>query len=725
MQLSIWLAVTLALSFPLLPRPDIDGTNGTEDLFGPANVNGVTSNGAMAAGISAQGEVTVLRWPKPGYNDHVYYLTPVLQDTSITRELPYMGAAPNAGVFGGILVEGAAQISWLRDAPWRHDQFYRSDASNVLVTTGEDPRIGLSFSIEDFVVPGHDVLVRHYTFSRHEGTSIERLRFIAYENLAPCSYRMPYLVLHDWYLDDANDFALLYRASEDALLHFHPHEAKRVKMRRYVRADQATIDRIDLDALFPPRPNRRMPPVYFAIGADRPSVGHQCGLEREGATPEDAFLDSQDGELSGSSIAVGKASGALAFDLDLSAGDAEVTLFFAAAGSQRGALSELQWARDRGKDALLAATEAWWSDWIAPAVLPDTDDPEILRTAKRTLISIRQGYDNESGAIVASITAQPPYGFDWPRDGAFFNHALDLAGYHDLVTRHNRFYARVQRQGTGTYAMNYFSDGLVGGPIFFEIDNSALAAWTLWDHASFLEDEEERRAYLAEVYPALRNTVEFLARWRDPKTGLPRRAFEDDNPKPSQGLQGAITVHLALESGIAAGEVMGEDPAVLESWRRRLAELREAIMTHLYDPEEGRFLAGRGQVAWLIWPARFLPPDDPIIEREAARIFGEIVPPLRRTATGSSYDGKITLALAKIGWESNDPIYTLRWAIDVLMREVPSPGTRHYGEVYVLLDDDGDGVPEFHNRTALPHLWTAALDYMSALTYYGAKGGKE
>ncbi|RME46480.1 MAG: hypothetical protein D6795_15335, partial [Deltaproteobacteria bacterium] len=147
MQLSIWLAVTLALSFPLLPRPDIDGTNGTEDLFGPANVNGVTSNGAMAAGISAQGEVTVLRWPKPGYNDHVYYLTPVLQDTSITRELPYMGAAPNAGVFGGILVEGAAQISWLRDAPWRHDQFYRSDASNVLVTTGEDPRIGLSFSI--------------------------------------------------------------------------------------------------------------------------------------------------------------------------------------------------------------------------------------------------------------------------------------------------------------------------------------------------------------------------------------------------------------------------------------------------------------------------------------------------------------------------------------------------------------------------------------------------
>ena len=36
--------------------------------------------------------------------------------------------------------------------------------------------------------------------------------------------------------------------------------------------------------------------------------------------------------------------------------------------------------------------------------------------------------------------------------------------------------------------------------------------------------------YLEEIYPSIRLAAEALTRWRDPKTGLHKPAYEDDNP---------------------------------------------------------------------------------------------------------------------------------------------------------------------------------------------------
>jgi len=81
-----------------------------------------------------------------------------------------------------------------------------------------------------------------------------------------------------------------------------------------------------------------------------------------------------------------------------------------------------------------------------PRASPNTDDPLVSAFARRSLIVMRTATDNASGAIVASIDTQGPYGEDWVRDGSFINHALDVAGFHDTVGRHERFSARVQRK---------------------------------------------------------------------------------------------------------------------------------------------------------------------------------------------------------------------------------------------------------------------------------------
>src|SRR5204863_3359152 len=102
----------------------------------------------------------------------------------------------------------------------------------------------------------------------------------------------------------------------------------------------------------------------------------------------------------------------------------------------------------------------------------------------------------------------------WPRDGSFINHALDLAGYTDVVSRHNRFYARVQRKTfgswsilyafpacnpvspvypdcipPGTYETNYYADPadiVAANPVSFEIDEAGLGVWTMWDHYQYI-----------------------------------------------------------------------------------------------------------------------------------------------------------------------------------------------------------------------------------------------
>ena len=744
-----------------------------EDLFGPGNVNGISGNGRLSAGFAGTGELTVMRWPNPSHFDQVCYLTPFLSSSCEARTSPRHGALENMGSFAGLHVRtrgGLPRTTWFRDGSWIHSQHYLTDRSNLLVTRSVSPDLGLTVETLNFVLPDRDVLARTYRITRRSDSPVVEATFIYFENLEPATAKLPYMPIADSLGDVFNDFAVLYHGELGALVHFRPQE-RDFDALPPAGASQDEIDRYieGLDETFPFDPADPDEPVTMAVGGDFTPDGHQCGSQLQpipGLTvPQGAFHDASDGSLSGVSAASGRVSAALVKTLEPTFETAELTVYITAAGTAGEAIYLLEEARARGAGANLDRTERFWEAWLSRAALPDTDDPLILATARSTLITMRNYFDADTGAFVASVTTQPPYSVNWPRDGVYFAYMADVAGFPEIAEANMRFQARIQRDCRdpespnydlacaaepilrlqygwhldGTYDMSYYPDGTPGGPIFFEIDNAGLASWMMWEHSTFL-DAKAGHTYLCEdrqgdvdddgegIYSALRRTADSLARCRTPgdESDLQCAAFEDDNFEPKRTLTGAISVYLALDAAIQAGTVCGENPDVIDRWQARLDELTCAIEENYWN-EEGGYFRHAGPSSYLLWPARY-PLEPECLASHGRHLFERMVPILTKEARAGSYHPKFTLALAKRGWDTGEPGRDLEWAIRTFNRDVPVQETRHYGEGYLIIDKDGDGVKEYDNRVAIPHLWEGTLNYLSAMAYYGARppeGGGE
>src|SRR5438067_12842002 len=109
------LLLLLALA-PAAARAD-DDIAAFEHIFGATDVNAAIGNGGATAGISSQGELTVLRWPSPSYFQHVDFSTAAGEGN---RQLPHFGARDNQGSFAGVYLDG--QFLWARDDGWTAEQ---------------------------------------------------------------------------------------------------------------------------------------------------------------------------------------------------------------------------------------------------------------------------------------------------------------------------------------------------------------------------------------------------------------------------------------------------------------------------------------------------------------------------------------------------------------------------------------------------------------------------
>jgi len=677
-----------------------------EKLFGPPNINGIVGNGQLLAGVSKRGELTLLRWPNPSFYDQVRYLT-------ISRELPRFGAKENYGSFAGLVVrdaDGVQSVLWFRDPPWECRQSHPEAHSASLVTRCTHPAFGIEVEQRDFVVPHDDVLVRRYEIVRSVA-SPEVVAFIYFENMAPCTKKIPLAPIHDWLLDSLNDFGLAYIFDGEALLHFRPYGDPQTPA-------AVPTDPYAIDAVWPNGG------VFIAIGSDRKPSAYQCGNEKvDGGPLTDAYINSQGGQLLNNAACVGRCTGALAFDLDPDATEHELSILFALSDSAQSAVNLLDGYRNRAIPELADETDEYWKSWLDEIPMPDTDDERLLFVCKHGLIAIKQVADARTGAIMAASSTQPPYAQDWPRDGAFINYALELAGLYEMVELHNAFYLSVQRE-SGTLGMAYYSDGMNAGPIPFEIDEVALVVWTWWQHSRFIDDPDARAEYLSAVYPGIKRAAEFLVRWEDADTGLPKPVWETDYPLPTQTISGAIAAYQGLTCAIEAAKEAGEDEQVIASWQARLDRLIDAIWTYFYDSVDEQFLAWLYSKAWLIWPAGFIEPGDKLTEEVATEIFEETMFRLHKGVVAGSYEGLITLALARLWQNEPEKLELLKEPLWIQAHELATD-TGLFGEWWLLVDRDGDGVWEFENHAGFPHVETSALLYATALLVYGAAEADE
>lgn len=655
----------LAVSAADLPPDFIEG------IFGPTNINGAVGNGRLTAGIAADGTVTVLKWPRPSYHDQVRYRT-------YSRDLPRMGARENDGIFFGLVFDDPAHVVWLRNASSIKQGYFGQD-TNVLMTAHDFPDLGIAVFVYDFAPPENDALVRRVTVQANEAAD-RPAAVLAYINLALHQQKIPYAPVADVYLDPLAQGRLAYHSSVNMLI--------QTPLKVVASGD----------------------PVAAALGFFDGGASIQCGLDgQEG----DAYADSADGFLSGKRLAEGSVNAALTAELEYDEEDAaEASLFIAFAPSEIEGLGEAERLRERGASSLMNETASSDRSLLAQACLPDAPDSETIAVARRALLTAAVVRDQRSGALGCSVATQPAYAPDWPRDGAYTNLMIEAAGLVEWVTVHNAFYLSVQREPLGNWDMCVYGDGTPAGPLFLESDNIALTAWNLWRHAGTLTGEDGD-AHRALAYAAVRKVADFFVWWRDPETLLPLPAFESDFLIPKSTLLSAEMAWLALRIGIEAGATMGESADRLAVWMIRQDELTTAIWEHYYNPVADSFEGDAYTLGYLIWPVEFLPLDHPTTMSIADEIFGFLTPIMRGETAGGSYIGLLALPLAIVWRDRPERRADLEWILDFLTYDLPTQGTRHYGECFVTQDG------RFEVRTGIPHPMTAAFTYLLAAELYG------
>lgn len=800
---------TVALIFALLGAaaparaadPPIDFG---EQIFGATNTHAVAGEGGLTAGISNDGDLTVLSWPSPGVEDQLAYFTSNAPDA---RQLPHRGAADGMGSFVGLVVDTASgrKVTWLRDPAWTHTQGYSQPDAPVPVTRFKDAALGLTVTVTDVVSPQVSVLTRRVRVERAPDSPVTGVSLLAYENLAPSVSVVPQLPVGDWAIDTINDFGAVWDARSHAILHFHPADRSAVNQFLGLAGLDADVDYGPLEALMQQQQPTAKAVSAFVAGIDTSysagvaalvttepapaefQVGSAstplCGLmdklldnvlavptrypsvkipidtstanalrchdplprlrQNHGWLwqPQDARLDAADGALSGSLVAAGRTNGALLTPLTFNGGVAEGDMEFAFGHTVAEARAALATAQQRTPAERQSAAEQAAAAAIDGLALPDPSlGKRVVDVARRALVNLYVARDRHTGAMIASVSRQPPYALDWPRDGAFFSAGLDVAGRHDWVTQRMEWYAGLIRNtftagiplltpevptdpDSGrklfprhVWEMNYYTDGTIGGPIRFEIDNTAMHVWAVVVHAAYL-DGDARRAFVDQVWPSTRDALDVLERWRDPNTGLPAPANEDDHLQLTSSLLGAVAVHAAMIAGARLAHYVGDEDRA-HGYLDSANELADAIVKTYYDPAVGLFrevqggTAGPhgGDTAWLVWPGRVLPKGDPRIEAQLEADMTAVLATLRGQGTrgGGSYDAKTVLAAALYG--ADDGARKMARQAVELLANVADPETDQFGEVYVRRPDG-----TWSNRVAAPHVWEGMLFYMSAM----------
>ncbi|HEX2058631.1 MAG TPA: hypothetical protein VHI71_09695 [Actinomycetota bacterium] len=565
--------------------------SGEPEDFGPTDISATTGNQSLSAGLNAKATITVLKWPSPSFYDQVKYRT---TDRSEAR----LGALPNEGSLLGLAWRmGNARkwsFEWLRQ--WPATQRWADNDGDVVVTAYRRGSLGLRVTVRDVVAHDEDVLYRDVSVSRTAKSRVRSVRVVGFANFNPVFSKTAQAPHQDWCTEEDNDSGASYERQPDAVVHARS------------GTDESTTS-----------PSA----VALTMGFDGRSEGHSIGADTyEGAEGTSAYDDAKDGKLSGTSEAPGQADAALLDQLSLgSRRTASTTLLIAAAVTPEESLAVLERARDRSARAASTAKARWWKTWLRGAALPKGAPRAVVAVAKRSLIAMRQATDpatrgsEPGGLTVASIATQPPLGLDWVRNGAYVNRALHEAGHREMVERHDVRYADLQATATdpprggaatpsGNWAQNYYADGVVGGPVPYEIDQTGLGIWTLWDHFAQTGD----RPYLTqreEVYEAIQRAAQYLTDiCRDPASGLQCAAPERDNPSPTQTLVGAEAVWLGLGAAANAAAELGTttSQANAERWSARQEELGDAMRDRFFDEDCGCYTTDPYAGGTLLWP---------------------------------------------------------------------------------------------------------------------------
>ncbi len=347
---------------------------------------------------------------------------------------------------------------------------------------------------------------------------------------------------------------------------------------------------------------------YFLVGGASSGKGfHQYAVGyKEVEGKEGTWRDCEDGHLSNNAVAQGAVDSAVSFRLDISPHGYGIAHYWIAPGKSLHQVQVLDAnVKTVGVEQMLLEVENYWSAWLNRLkfdlnVLPK----EVARLFKRSLLLMRAHVDHQGG-FLASLDSdilgihRDTYSYVWPRDAAMAALAFTSAGFTDVASRFFGFCNKVIVDD-GFFRHKYLPDGSLGSTWHALIDSAGnlqlpiqedetasvvYALWKTYERAGNLE-------FVTKVYDRLVvEASDFMMAYRDPNTHLPKPTFDEWEEKVGVFTSTVASVAAALDAAAKFAKVF-YDSNRQETLATASAEVKEAMLKYLYDPELKRFIKG-------------------------------------------------------------------------------------------------------------------------------------
>src|SRR5665213_1298092 len=506
-------------------------------------------NGRLLVTFDARYQVRDVYFPHVGQENHA-------------------GAGPcRFGIYADVPGTGKSQLSWTSDPAWHIRQRYLRDTLTTSVSL-EHAGLRLALYCNDTVDFHRNIFVRKIKVRNHAG----------HDRLVRIMHHQEFNMFGQKVGDTA-----YFDPELRSIVHYR---AKRYLLVSFWASGEQRIDE-------------------YATGT--------AGFH--GA--EGTWRDAEDGHLQGNPIAQGSVDSTIAHHVNVPAGGEGTVYLVMVAGHCRDDLLELhKWLVKMGPQGVLDRTTSYWRLWVGGTNMNFGNLPfKVVELFKRSLLVLRTQIDND-GAIVAAndsdimAFSRDTYSYVWPREGALVANALDMAGFPDIARWFYKFCSEVLT-AEGYFYHKYNPDGspasswhpwvLKGNRAMpIQEDETALVVWALWRHYHRYRDIEFIRPLWVDI---VQKAADFMARYRDPRTGLPLPSYDPWEERWGIHAFTVATVYAGLKAAHNFAVCFG-DRERAEKYNKAAEEVKAGAAKYLWSDKLGRF------VRRLVPKEQPVPPDD-------------------------------------------------------------------------------------------------------------------
>ncbi|CDN44904.1 MULTISPECIES: glycoside hydrolase family 15 protein [Paenibacillus] len=320
---------------------------------------------------------------------------------------------------------------------------------------------------------------------------------------------------------------------------------------------------------------------------------------------EGTWRDAEDGTLMGNAIAQGSVDSTISFRTVVPAGGEKTVYYWMSIGKSLEEVKELnQYVQENHPEKLLSRIVIYWNHWLGRAERDLGDlPPEVARMFRLSLLMVRTQTD-ERGAIIAANDTdilqynRDHYSYMWPRDGALVADAMSLAGYQSVIapffhfcsqalTPEGYLYHKFNPDGTvGSSWHPYMVQGTKRLPI--QEDETALVLFALWrDYKRHQVIELPQSLYSS----LIRKSAAFLSSYMEHSMSLPKPSYDLWEERYGIWTYTTASVYGGLMAASFFTELFG-DYERSDHYRRTAEEIKQGMLTHLWDEDSGRFARG-------------------------------------------------------------------------------------------------------------------------------------